>query len=106
MSGESVHLFRLETGVAEHADLPLNVRPVSRGVVLVLQEVVQGFPHGDDSVGHALDFELPVLVQLGGVEDLSGKTSAAGGNCQPRPLTSTTDLTGREGSSTSVGSES
>lgn len=106
MSGESVNLFRLETRVAEHADLPLDVRPVSGGVVLVLQEVVQGFSHGDDSVSHALDFELPVLVELGGVEDLSRKTCAAGGNCQPRFSTKRMRLTGREGSSTLVGSES
>jgi hypothetical protein len=40
VSRESIDLFRLETSVTEHADLLLDVRPVSGGVVLVLQEVV------------------------------------------------------------------
>lgn len=82
VSGESINLFRLETGVTEHADLLLDVRPVSGGVVLVLQEVVQGFTHGDDSVGHALDFDLPVLVEFRRVEDLRGETCAAKGKGQ------------------------
>jgi hypothetical protein len=79
VSRESIDLFRLETSVTEHADLLLDVRPVSGGVVLVLQEVVEGFSHGDDSVGHALDFDLPVLVKFRRVEDLGGKTCAASG---------------------------
>lgn len=77
MGGQSVDLFRLQSSVTEHADLLLDMRPVSGSLVLVLQEIVESFSHGDDSVGHALDLDLPVLVEFGRVENLSGETGSA-----------------------------
>lgn len=76
MGGQSVDLFRLQSSVTEHADLLLDVRPVSGSLVLVLQKFVESFSHGDDSVGHALDLDLPVLVEFRRVEDLSGETGS------------------------------
>lgn len=77
MGRQSVNLLRLQSSVTEHANLLLNMRPVSGGLVLVLQEVVKRFSHRDDSVGHALDLDLPVLVKFRRIEDLSGETGSA-----------------------------
>ena len=46
----------------EHANLRLDVTPLSRSLEIVGELVVQSVAHADDPVGHALDFALPEKV--------------------------------------------
>ena len=59
----------------EHADLALDVSPLS-GSVLGDQIVVEPLTHADDAVSHVLDLTLPLLVQLRLVQDSGSNTCA------------------------------
>ena len=59
---ESLGLLRIQAGETEHADLLDNVAPVTWSLEIVRQLVVQHITHADDTVGHMLDFPLPVKV--------------------------------------------
>lgn len=48
----------------EHADLRLDVAPFSGSLVIVGELVIKTVTHANDSVGHALDFALPVKLAL------------------------------------------
>jgi hypothetical protein len=61
--GQLVNLLGFETGKAEHANLGLDVTPFARGVELD-ELVVELGAHGDDSVGHAFDFDKPDWVAI------------------------------------------
>ena len=45
----------------------------------VFEVLLQQSAHGDDAIGHALDFAKPLLVQLRVVEDLGGDARAVHG---------------------------
>lgn len=76
--GDLLYLLGLEAGVSEHADLVGDVRPVVLGTER-LELPTEQLAHGDDAVGHALDFALPLLVQLGVVQDSGSNTGAVDG---------------------------
>ena len=59
--GERLSLRRVEASEAEHADLRLDVAPLSGGVE-VDEGVVELVAHADDAVSHALDLALPLPV--------------------------------------------
>ena len=64
-----IHLLRRKSSISEHANLAGDMAPVvlrSQSLEFLLQECA----HGDDTVGHALDFAEPLLVQSLVVEDL------------------------------------
>ena len=73
--GERIHLLGRQAGVGEHADLARDVAPVVLAAEL-LEVLLQESAHGDDAIGHALDLAEPLVVQLGGVEDLGGDARA------------------------------
>lgn len=76
--GQLLDLLGLEAGVGEHADLVGDVRPVvlgAEGLELLAEEGA----HGDDAVSHLLDLALPLVVELGVVEDLGRKAGAVDG---------------------------
>ena len=75
---ELVHLFGSEASVGEHANLAGDVGPVVLATQLFKVLLQQG-AHGDDSVGHALDFTKPLLVQSGVVENGRCDTGAVDG---------------------------
>lgn len=52
------YLLDSEPGVAEHADLIVDMRPVTGGSFFD-QVISQLISHADDSVGHSLDFNKP-----------------------------------------------
>ena len=66
--GQGVHLFGLETGVCEHADLAGDVAPVVLATEL-LEVLLEEGTHGDDTVSHALDLAQPLLVEFRVVQD-------------------------------------
>lgn len=76
--GQLVHLLRGQAGVGEHADLAGDVGPVVLGAEL-LEVLFEESAHGDDAVGHVLDLDQPLVVELGGVEDLGSDASAVNG---------------------------
>jgi hypothetical protein len=59
----------------EHADLPLDVVPVSRSVPLD-ETVVERLSHFDDPVGHALDLGQPLGVERLVTKDGGGDSGA------------------------------
>ena len=73
--GKLVHLLGGQAGVGEHADLGGDVAPVVLGAEL-LEVLLEEGAHLDDAVGHLLDLGEPLLVELGGVEDLGGDAGA------------------------------
>lgn len=60
---QSLHLLAVQAGEAEHTDLIGNVLPVVRGA-LFLQILDQRFPHGYDTIGHALDLLEPIFENI------------------------------------------
>lgn len=69
-------LLRLQTRERKHADLRLDVTPLSRRVQLD-EVVVQALTHRDDTVSHTFDLAKPLLVELGGAKDLGDDQGAA-----------------------------
>jgi hypothetical protein len=45
----------------------------------LLEVLLEGSTHGDDAVGHSLDLSKPLLVELGGVQNLRGDASSVNG---------------------------
>lgn len=76
--GQSIHLLRLKTSVGEHANLAGDVAPVVLAAEL-LEVLLEEGTHRDDTVGHALDFAEPLLVELRVVQDGRGDTSTVDG---------------------------
>lgn len=76
--GQGVHLFRLKTGVGEHADLASDVAPIVLAAEL-LKVLLEKSTHGDDTVSHTLDLTQPLLVELGIVENGGGDTGTVNG---------------------------
>ena len=70
--GESFGLGGSQASKTEHSDLALNMTPISWSVVGRSQEIVEPMTHGDDPVGHELDFGLPLLVKVFVCEDSIG----------------------------------
>jgi len=60
----------------EHANLINDVVPSSGSLELLGQQPVKFFPHVDDTTGHRLDILLPLLEQLGVVQDQSDQSRA------------------------------
>lgn len=54
----------------EHADLGLDVTPLSRSLMRMCQRIVQPVPHADNPLGHPLDLALPLRVQLRLAQDV------------------------------------
>lgn len=76
--GEGIHLLGGQTSIGEHADLARDVAPVVLAAEF-LEVLLEEGAHGDDAVGHALDFTQPLLVQGGVVEDGRGDAGAVDG---------------------------
>lgn len=76
--GQLIHLLGGQAGVGEHADLAGDVAPVVLAAEL-LEVLLEEGAHLDDAVGHLLDLGEPLLVELGGVEDLGGDAGAVNG---------------------------
>ena len=60
----------------EHADLIKNVVPSAGSLKLHGQQPVKFFPHLDDTTSHCLDILLPLLKQLGVVQDQRDQSRA------------------------------
>jgi len=73
--GKLVHLLRSQAGVGKHANLAGDVTPVMLRTEL-LQVLLEQGAHLDDAIGHALNLNEPLLVQLGRIEDLGSDAGA------------------------------
>lgn len=76
--GQLIHLLRRKSSISEHANLASDMAPVvlrSQSLELLLQECA----HGDNAVGHALDFAEPLLVEGLVVEDLGSDAGTVDG---------------------------
>ena len=61
-------LFLGKTGIRKHSDLINNMVPISRNTQFN-QIISQSMSHFNDSFGNFFDFEFPVIVILGVVQD-------------------------------------
>lgn len=73
--GHLCDLLLGEASEAEHTNLVSNVVPVQGGAVL-LEVALELGSHGDDSVGHALDFAHPFFTEVGVAHDGGGDAGA------------------------------
>ena len=86
-TGETVKWDRLSGGAVwtgrkhrpEHANLINDMVPSAGGVELFGQQSIKLFPHVDDTTGHGLDIEFPLLEELGVVQDQSDQSRAMSG---------------------------
>ena len=62
----------------EHAYLVNDVVPSARSLKLLSQQPVKFIPHLDDTASHSLDIFLPLLEQLGVVQDQSDQPCPVG----------------------------
>lgn len=54
-----------ERNEPEHPNLLNDVIPLSRGLQLVGEDIIELLAHGDDPVSHRLDVPLPIFKELG-----------------------------------------
>jgi hypothetical protein len=75
---QSPNLLGFQAGVCKHSNLRGDVTPVVAAPQL-LEVVPQRVTHGDDAVGHALDFFEPLVGEGLVVEDFRGYASSVYG---------------------------